>query len=105
LFNRYAPESLRDGKFSLSSDVWSYGVTLYEMFSLGEEPRLGSWPAEEETQQLLSALESGQRLSCPPHCSQSLYVQLLIPCWHADSHQRPTFSHLVVQLQQLLANS
>lgn len=101
-FFRYAPESLRDGKFSLSSDVWSYGITLFELFTFGDDPKIGSWPAEEEAHQLLFALESGQRLACPPQCPQFLYVQLLVPCWNADSHKRPTFSHLVTQIEKLI---
>lgn len=60
----YAPESLRDGKFSVKSDVWSYGVTLCEMFNYGEEPNLSDIEEVEGQQQqkiLLNALEKGER--------------------------------------------
>lgn len=63
-FFRYAPESLRDGKFSVRSDVWSYGVTMCEMFNYGEEPNLANLDEEIEGQQqqvLLNALEKGAR--------------------------------------------
>ncbi|XP_069675687.1 tyrosine-protein kinase hopscotch [Periplaneta americana] len=97
----YAPESLRDGKFSPRSDVWSYGVTLYEMFSLGEDPRLPDCLNDQDQQQLLAALESGTRLPCPPQCSQTIYVRLMSPCWQADTHARPTFTQLCQEIQEL----
>lgn len=63
-FDRYAPESLRDGKFSPRSDVWSYGVTMCEMFGHGEEPQLQIGHEDrsgQEQQVLLKAIESGAR--------------------------------------------
>lgn len=61
----YALESLRNGKFSPRSDVWSFGVTMCEMFSHGEEPNLPHFPSEnaqgQEQQILLDALQSGIR--------------------------------------------
>lgn len=98
---RYAPESLRDGKFSPRSDVWSYGVTLYEMFSLGEDPRLPDCVNDQDQQELLETLESGTRLPCPPQCSQTIYVKLMSPCWQANSHARPTFKQLAEDIQDL----
>lgn len=61
--SRYAIESLRDRKFSTKSDVWSFGVTLYEMFSLGKDPVLPSLSDKDvpDVDKLLSALESGAR--------------------------------------------
>lgn len=61
---RYAPESLRDGKFSVRSDVWSFAVTMCELFNYGEEPALvnvNTSVAGQEQQLLLQALESGSR--------------------------------------------
>ncbi|KAJ8881579.1 hypothetical protein PR048_018063 [Dryococelus australis] len=99
---RYAPESLRDGKFSPRSDVWSYGVTLYEMFSRGEDPQLGG--CEQDQQQLLAALEAGTRLPCPPLCPQTVYVQLMTPCWQADTHARPSFPEICAIVQDMRTN-
>ncbi|XP_052132951.1 tyrosine-protein kinase ZAP-70-like [Frankliniella occidentalis] len=90
----YAPESLRDGKFSPRSDVWSYGVTLFEMFSLGEEPRLAACTNEQDHHELLRVLERGDRLPCPPNCPQHVYVDLMSPCWSSESRDRPSFSDI-----------
>lgn len=102
----YAPESLRDGKFSPRSDVWSYGVTMYEMFSMGEEPMLTLIGPErtdgQEHQNLLDALESGARFPCPVTCPQAIYVRILYPCWDADPHKRPPFLQLCTEIQDLL---
>lgn len=97
----YAPESLRDGKFSPRSDVWSYGVTLYEMFSLGEEPRLASCTNEQDHQELMRVLDKGDRLPCPQHCSQRIYVELMKPCWNFESRDRPSFSDICKVIKTL----
>lgn len=86
----YAPESLSYWKFSVQSDVWSYGVTLYEMFSRGEEPILVSG----DHTLLLQALEQGRRLPCPPRCPRIVYADLMRPCWHQEPHQRPSFKSI-----------
>ncbi|XP_034935206.1 tyrosine-protein kinase hopscotch [Chelonus insularis] len=105
----YAPESLRDGKFSSRSDVWSFGVTMYETFGLGEDPKLPGvgWERngdgkEEGSAELLAALERGSRLPCPPNCPQTVYVKLMYPCWHLESHQRPDFATLCNDIRDLI---
>ncbi|KAF5274388.1 hypothetical protein FQA39_LY07268 [Lamprigera yunnana] len=103
----YAPESLRDGKFSVRSDVWSYGVTMCEMFAYGEEPNLAITLAGEtvgqEQQILLNAIESGTRFPCPPMCPQSVYVRIIYPCWQANPHERSTFQQLQEEIVDLLS--
>lgn len=103
----YAPESLRDGKFSPKSDVWSFGVTMYETFGLGEDPKLpgmgGTGENEEEgSAQLLAALETGTRLPCPINCPQTVYVKIMYPCWHLHSHHRPDFATLCNDVRDLI---
>lgn len=90
-----APESLRQGAFSSASDVWMFGVTLWEMFSGGEEPWAGVPPYL-----ILQRLEKDQaRLPRPPLCSRSLYA-LALRCWAPHPADRPSFSYLEELLQE-----
>ncbi|CAN8005379.1 unnamed protein product [Ixodes hexagonus] len=85
----YAPESILYGKFSTKSDVWSYGVTLWEMFSYGEDPVIQDVAQENLGAELLD----GKRLPCPPNCPSDIY-RLMQLCWTTDSHQRPGFAQV-----------
>ncbi|XP_024895906.1 non-receptor tyrosine-protein kinase TNK1 isoform X3 [Pteropus alecto] len=90
-----APESLRQGAFSSASDVWMFGVTLWEMFSGGEEPWSGVPPYL-----ILQRLEKDQaRLPRPPLCSRALYA-LALRCWAPHPADRPSFSYLEELLQE-----
>lgn len=103
LFNRYAPESLSQGKFSSRSDVWSFGVTMFEIFSFGEDPKLPGVDMNnketESSEQFLEALTRGVRLPCPICCPQKVYVNIMYPCWNFSSHERPNFKELCDKLQ------
>ena len=95
-FRRCAPESLRHGAFSSASDVWMFGVTLWEMFSGGEEPWAGVPPYL-----ILQRLEKDRaRLRRPPLCSRALYA-LALRCWAPHPADRPTFSYLEGLLQEV----
>ncbi|KAF7995940.1 hypothetical protein HCN44_007047 [Aphidius gifuensis] len=103
----YAPESLRDGRFSSRTDVWSFGVTMYETFGLGEDPKLpyndgDNRNDEEGSKYLLDELESGRRLPCPINCPQTIYIKLMYSCWHWDSRLRPNFTSLCKDINDLL---
>uniref|UniRef100_A0A5G2QU12 Non-receptor tyrosine-protein kinase TNK1 n=1 Tax=Sus scrofa TaxID=9823 RepID=A0A5G2QU12_PIG len=90
-----APESLRHGAFSSASDVWMFGVTLWEMFSGGEEPWAGVPPYL-----ILQRLEKDRaRLPRPPLCSRALYA-LALRCWAPHPADRPSFSNLEGLLQE-----
>ncbi|XP_004604936.2 non-receptor tyrosine-protein kinase TNK1 [Sorex araneus] len=90
-----APESLRHGAFSTASDVWMFGVTLWEMFSGGEEPWAGVPPYL-----ILQRLEKDRaRLPRPPLCSRALYA-LARRCWALHPSDRPSFSYLEELLQE-----
>lgn len=95
-FRRCAPESLRHGAFSSASDVWMFGVTLWEMFSGGEEPWAGVPPYL-----ILQRLEKDRaRLRRPPLCSRAFYA-LALRCWAPHPADRPTFSYLEGLLQEV----
>uniref|UniRef100_T1JF86 Uncharacterized protein n=1 Tax=Strigamia maritima TaxID=126957 RepID=T1JF86_STRMM len=81
-----APESLKSRHFSHASDTWMFGVTLWEMFSFGEEP----WIGYNGTQILQKIDQEGQRLARPDACSSDIY-QLLLQCWAHKPTDRPTF--------------
>ena len=89
-------ESLAYWKFSVQSDVWSFGVTLYEMFSRGEEPNFVN---AGDHMLLLSALQQGRRLPCPQRCPPVIYRDLMKPCWDAEASHRPSFKVLLDKLR------
>lgn len=84
-----APESLRLKQFSSASDVYMFGVTLWEMFSFGKEPWAGLGLKE-----ILENISSQKkRLPCPEACPTMVY-QTLLQCWNTDPTRRPNFSTL-----------
>ena len=85
---RYAPESYNNGIFSHASDVWSFGVTLWEMFSLGEPP-YGDILGREAIQ----LIESGQRLCQPVNCPNNIF-KIMQNCWNYKPKDRPSFRYL-----------
>ncbi|XP_051027833.1 fibroblast growth factor receptor 4 [Acomys russatus] len=91
-----APEALFDRVYTHQSDVWSFGILLWEIFTLGGSPYPGI-PVEE----LFSLLREGHRMDRPPNCPQELYG-LMRECWHAAPSQRPTFKQLVEALDKVL---
>uniref|UniRef100_A0A9J7Y322 Tyrosine kinase, non-receptor, 1 n=1 Tax=Cyprinus carpio carpio TaxID=630221 RepID=A0A9J7Y322_CYPCA len=90
-----APESLRVGTFSHASDVWMFGITLWEMFTYCEEPWLGL-----SGRQILYRIErEGERLDRPPDCPQELY-SVMRKCWACSPADRPTFSQLTTMVAE-----
>lgn len=91
-----APETLFDMKYSTKSDVWSYGVLLWEIFTFGGNP-YPSVPIEK----LFDLLRNGHRMERPPYATQEIY-DLMVTCWSNDPNCRPTFANIVHILQTIL---
>ncbi|CAH0562157.1 unnamed protein product [Brassicogethes aeneus] len=85
----YAPESYNYAQFSHKSDVWSFGVTIWEMFSFGAHP----W-GDMKGAEAIKLIDSGQRLEQPNACPKNIY-DVMLQCWDFDMNRRPTFSELV----------
>uniref|UniRef100_A0A9J8CEN5 Fibroblast growth factor receptor n=1 Tax=Cyprinus carpio carpio TaxID=630221 RepID=A0A9J8CEN5_CYPCA len=91
-----APEALFDRVYTHQSDVWSFGVLMWEIFTLGGSPYPGI-PVEE----LFKLLKEGHRMDRPANCTNELYM-MMKDCWHAISSHRPTFKQLVEDLDRIL---
>ncbi|XP_078028845.1 platelet-derived growth factor receptor beta-like isoform X2 [Epinephelus lanceolatus] len=94
-----SPESIFQNIYSSQSDVWSYGVLLWEIFSLGGSP----YPDLPMTQEFYSSLKRGYRMSRPDHASHNIY-DLMRQCWEEKPQSRPSFSSLVVSFGNTLTD-
>ncbi|XP_054020821.1 ephrin type-A receptor 5 isoform X7 [Dryobates pubescens] len=93
-----APEAIAFRKFTSASDVWSYGIVMWEVMSYGERPY---W--EMTNQDVIKAVEEGYRLPSPMDCPAALY-QLMLDCWQKDRNSRPKFDDIVSMLDKLIRN-
>ncbi|XP_026277829.2 insulin-like receptor isoform X2 [Frankliniella occidentalis] len=87
-----APESLKDGVFTSASDVWSYGVVLWEMATLASQPYQGLGNEE-----VLRYVKEGGVMEAPENCPTQLY-DLMRKCWQFRQLNRPSFFNLVEML-------
>ncbi|XP_030851826.1 tyrosine-protein kinase SYK isoform X2 [Strongylocentrotus purpuratus] len=92
----YAPECIYKFKFSSKSDVWSYGVTLWEALSYGKRPY-----ASMRGQELMQFIENGDRLSQPDRCPDDVY-SLMRRCWLSEAKDRPGFGDIESVLSDIL---
>uniref|UniRef100_A0A3B4FAD8 receptor protein-tyrosine kinase n=1 Tax=Pundamilia nyererei TaxID=303518 RepID=A0A3B4FAD8_9CICH len=93
-----APEAIAYRKFTTASDVWSYGIVMWEVVSYGERPY---W--DMNNQDVIKAIEEGYRLPAPMDCPVVLH-QLMLDCWERDRAERPTFSQILNMLDKLIRN-
>ncbi|KAL3977722.1 2-oxoisovalerate dehydrogenase E1 component beta subunit [Sarotherodon galilaeus] len=93
-----APEAITYRKFSSSSDVWSYGVVMWEVMSYGERPY---WNLT--NRDVIKSVEEGYRLPAPMGCPAALHT-LMLDCWQKDRNERPRFCQIVTVLDKLIRN-
>ncbi|KAK4884122.1 hypothetical protein RN001_000393 [Aquatica leii] len=91
-----ALESLSHQQYTTQSDVWSFGVVLWEIVTLGGNPYATISPGD-----MLSVLRRGYRMECPKNCSDELY-SIMQMCWRETPIERPNFNELRIMLEKLL---
>ena len=89
-----APEAAMYNRFTIKSDVWSFGVVLYEVVTYGRFPYPGMTNAE-----VLEKIQTGYRMGCPPNCPKQLH-DIMLDCWREEPANRPTFETLQWQLEE-----
>ncbi|GFT96761.1 fibroblast growth factor receptor 4 [Nephila pilipes] len=94
-----AIESLMDRLYTTQSDVWSFGVLMWEIMTLGGMPYASVPPAK-----LFNLLKNGHRLEKPVGCRMETYL-LMLECWNAIPNERPTFATLVRKLETVVMDS
>ncbi|XP_048366539.1 epidermal growth factor receptor isoform X2 [Sphaerodactylus townsendi] len=90
-----ALESILHRIYTHQSDVWSYGVTVWELMTFGSKPYDGI-PASE----ISSVLEKGERLPQPPICTIDVYM-IMVKCWMIDAESRPKFRELMAEFSKM----
>ncbi|CAG5932941.1 unnamed protein product [Menidia menidia] len=90
-----APESINFRRFTTASDVWMFGVCVWEIFSMAQQPFF--WL---ENGQVINQLEAGVRLHKPQQCPPTVY-SLLTRCWAYEPHGRPSFGQLVCSFSDI----
>uniref|UniRef100_A0A8B9EVL5 receptor protein-tyrosine kinase n=2 Tax=Amazona TaxID=12929 RepID=A0A8B9EVL5_9PSIT len=95
-----APESLFERTYTMKSDVWSYGILLWEIFSLGVNP----YPGIPVDTNFYKLIQSGFKMDQPYYATKDVY-RVMQSCWDLDSRKRPSFSRLVSSLACQLAEA
>ncbi|XP_073714759.1 protein tyrosine kinase 2aa isoform X4 [Misgurnus anguillicaudatus] len=91
-----APESINFRRFTSASDVWMFGVCMWEILMFGIKPFQGV-----KNNDVIGRIENGERLAMPPNCPPTLY-SLMTKCWAYDPSKRPRFTELKTQLSTIL---
>ncbi|XP_023808889.1 tyrosine-protein kinase FRK [Oryzias latipes] len=88
-----APEAIHENRFTIKSDVWSFGILLYEIMTFGQVPYPGM-----SNIQVTQRITTGYRMPCPPNCPKLLY-DIMLECWKESDQERPTFETLQWKLE------
>ncbi|XP_034786256.2 proto-oncogene tyrosine-protein kinase receptor Ret isoform X1 [Pan paniscus] len=94
-----AIESLFDHIYTTQSDVWSFGVLLWEIVTLGGNPYPGIPP-----ERLFNLLKTGHRMERPDNCSEEMY-RLMLQCWKQEPDKRPVFADISKDLEKMMVKS
>uniref|UniRef100_A0A8C5P8Q8 Platelet-derived growth factor receptor alpha n=1 Tax=Leptobrachium leishanense TaxID=445787 RepID=A0A8C5P8Q8_9ANUR len=92
-----APESIFDNLYTTLSDVWSFGILLWEIFSLGGTP----YPGMVVDSTFYNKIKSGYRMAKPDHATHEVY-DIMMKCWNSEPEKRPSFGHLSDIVESLL---
>jgi serine/threonine protein kinase len=93
-----APESMETMRFTRASDVWSFGIVMYEICTDGTKP----YSALKDNQDVIVQVKSGYRMPKPEHCADVLYNDVMLECWSASGADRPTFSKITSLLEDIV---
>ena len=88
-----APEAALYNRFSIKSDIWSFGITISEIVTKGAMPYPGM-----NNRQVLEAVDRGYRMPSPEACPEPLY-SIMLSCWKSEPEDRPTFDSLKALLE------
>lgn len=95
-----APESIFNCVYTFESDVWSYGIFLWELFSLGSSP----YPGMPVDSKFYKMIKEGFRMLSPEHAPVEMY-DIMKTCWDADPLKRPTFKQIVQLIEKQISES
>ncbi|XP_066932854.1 ephrin type-A receptor 4-B-like isoform X2 [Clytia hemisphaerica] len=90
------PESIKYGRSSLQSDIWSYGIMMWEIVTIGAVPYPGH-----KSKEIPALLNKGYRMEKPLHCKEELY-ELMLQCWSEDEKKRPNFKFIHQKLERMI---
>uniref|UniRef100_A0A4W6CI82 Mast/stem cell growth factor receptor n=1 Tax=Lates calcarifer TaxID=8187 RepID=A0A4W6CI82_LATCA len=95
-----SPESIFECVYTFESDVWSYGILLWEIFSLGNSP----YPGMPVDAKFYKLIKEGYRMDAPEFAPSEMY-QIMRSCWDADPFNRPPFRKVVERIEQQLSDA